>query len=175
MPFQYFIFLDANFLLIPAQFKIDFYQQFRLLIPGTYQIIVPSAILKELKHKAAQNLPTSTFSRQLKLAFQILENEPHKIIDCPRPETSYISVDDWILQVMEDFKKEINNPRYKDESQSFLKEFSSTNASISKSTLFLATNDKILRKKALEKGFATIFLRQKQRLEVIFPKPGCCY
>lgn len=146
MPLQYFIFLDANFLLIPAQFKVDIYEQFRQLIPGPYQIVVISAVIDELTHKISNLSPTSSLRQQVKLALQILERESHHILEKPRPADPNIGVDDWILQVMLDYKE-----------------------NFAETELYLATNDKNLRKKALENRFPTVFLRKKQRLEVELP------
>ncbi|MBD3353658.1 MAG: hypothetical protein GF364_19395, partial [Candidatus Lokiarchaeota archaeon] len=46
-----YIILDANFLLIPLQFKIDIYEDLVNLIPGRIRIVIISEVIAELKRK----------------------------------------------------------------------------------------------------------------------------
>ena len=66
------IFLDANFLLLPTQFKLDIYQEFERLVPKPWQLLILQAIFVELDEKIAQLAPTAKFRREYSFARQLL-------------------------------------------------------------------------------------------------------
>ncbi|MHA1745878.1 MAG: hypothetical protein ACTSWW_07750, partial [Promethearchaeota archaeon] len=80
MPKKIFIFLDANFLLVPAQLKLDIYAEFDRLVPKPYTLVILAAILRELEVKSARVGPQSTFSREYRLARQIFEQHEYQLI-----------------------------------------------------------------------------------------------
>ncbi|WP_457559045.1 hypothetical protein [Candidatus Harpocratesius sp.] len=227
MEIIYYIFLDANFLLLPAQFRIDIYEQFNQMVPGPYKLIVPSAVFTELDEKIAKESRSTVLRQNYKLARQILEQHKYEIFEAERDffnlEQSKThskqsenfqhktSVDDFLLEIIHNFEciqkekmtnneikiqnqkqenqnqenqkqenqnQEIQNNNTKFESEELrfekikIEKTKQKNQKTQKKKyrVFLATNDKELRKKALQQGIPTIFLRQKKRLDVEFPE-----
>ncbi len=150
MPKQIFIFLDANFLLVPAQLKLDIYSEFDRLVPQPHTLVILEAILRELEVKAARLGPQSTFSREFRLARQILEGHEHQVIHSESiPQlTENLTVDDFLLREVQDFIP------------------LSQESADSQFQVYIATNDKVLRRKARFMGIPVIYIRQKRFLAV---------
>ncbi|MHA1672119.1 MAG: type II toxin-antitoxin system VapC family toxin [Promethearchaeota archaeon] len=155
MPKQIFIFLDANFLLVPAQLKLDIYSEFNRLVPQPHTLVILEAILRELEVKAARLGPQSTFSREFRLSRQILEGHEHQVIHSESiPQlTENLTVDDFLLREVQNFIP----PSLGDEFQG---------GPDSQFQVYIATNDKVLRRKARFMGIPVIFIRQKRYLDV---------
>ncbi len=70
------ILLDANFLMMPAQFKVDIFSEIDRLCDFPYELVVPEAVVKELeKIKAGQK-----GSAAARLALQLLEAKKVKVM-----------------------------------------------------------------------------------------------
>lgn len=131
------ILIDANFLLLPAQFKIDIYSQIQQILPETGQIIVYKAVLQELAKKAHLNPSKTQFQREYQLAMQLVESQTHQVDPHLNPKGQ--TVDDFLLE------------------QAILRKSRGEHVCI-------ATNDKELRKKCRDAGISTIFLRAQKKL-----------
>ena len=150
MPKQIYIFLDANFLMVPAQLKLDIYAEFDRLVPQPYTLVILGAILRELEIKSTRMGPQSTFSREYRLALQILERHEYQVIQTESiPQlTENLTVDDFLLREVQDFI-----PPFQWDADSPFQ-------------VYVATNDKFLKRKARDVGIPVIYIRQKRFVEI---------
>ena len=135
------IVIDANFILLPFQFKIDYLYEIDASLEGKSIFIVYKQILDELEAKKIREPEARKFHMNFKAGLLYLEknNEKYNI----------------------DYKQNI---KLKDETtDNFLLKSCMELKSISK-RVFLATNDAELRRKANKMEVSTIFLRQKKYL-----------
>ncbi|MBA7532773.1 hypothetical protein ES705_25003 [subsurface metagenome] len=135
------IVIDANFILLPFQFKIDYLYEIDASLEGKTIFIVYKQILDELEAKKIREPEARKFHMNLKAGLLYLEknNEKYNI----------------------NYKQNI---KLKDETTDyFLLKSCMELKSISK-RVFLATNDAELRRKANKMEVRTIFLRQKKYL-----------
>ncbi len=135
------IVIDANFILLPFQFKIDYLYEIDASLEGKTIFIVYKQILDELEAKRIREPKARKFHMNFKAGLFYLEknNEKYNI----------------------DYKQNI---KLKDETtDNFLLKSCMELKSISK-RVFLATNDAELRRKAKKMEVSTIFLRQKKYL-----------
>ncbi len=135
------IFLDANFLLIPVQFKVDIYSELDRIVPRPMKLVIISAILDELKLKQEKNKDQTRLRREINLAFQLLNRISYEKRQVPRLNMEL--VDDIVLHSAVQEQQE--NPN---------------------DLIYLATNDKELKHKAHENSIPVIFLRQKKVLDI---------
>ena len=135
-----YVFLDANFLLIPVQLKIDVYQEIDDLIPRPYTLVILQAVFDELDKKKERRKYKSRFSKDYAMARQILESKTYEILEVPKPGN--VLVDDFILEQA-------------------LKQANSEDVEV-----YVATNDKELKRKCKEAGVSTIYVRKGKRLEI---------
>lgn len=73
------IFLDTNFLLIPAQFRIDIFQEIDRIITRKYDLIIIPQILEELHEMAKESKKNEREARialELAKKCQLLEMSP---------------------------------------------------------------------------------------------------
>jgi len=135
------IVIDANFILLPFQFKIDYLYEIDASLEGKTIFIVYKQILDELEAKRIREPKARKFHMNFKAGLFYLEknNEKYNI----------------------DYKQNI---KLKDETtDNFLLKSCMELKSINK-RVFLATNDAELRRKAKKMEVSTIFLRQKKYL-----------
>ena len=135
------IVIDANFILLPFQFKIDYLYEIDASLEGKTIFIVYKQILDELEAKKIREPEARKFHMNFKSGLLYLEknNEKYNI----------------------DYKQKI---KLKDETtDNFLLKSCMELKSINK-RVFLATNDAELRRKANKMEVSTIFLRQKKYL-----------
>ncbi len=135
------IVIDANFILLPFQFKIDYLYEIDASLEGKTIFIVYKQILDELEAKRIREPEARKFHMNFKSGLLYLEknNEKYNI----------------------DYKQNI---KLKDETtDNFLLKSCMKLKSINKRVL-LATNDAELRRKANKMEVSTIFLRQKKYL-----------
>ncbi|MFW9772227.1 MAG: PIN domain-containing protein [Candidatus Thorarchaeota archaeon] len=133
--------IDSNFILLPFQFKIDYFNEICLEIEGKTCFIIYKQILDELEAKSRRESTTSKFQTELKSSLIYLESNKER------------------------FHIEIKN-KVKLESET-TDEFlikQCINLKEKKWHIFLATNDSKLRKEVKRLGISTIFLRQKKYL-----------
>jgi len=136
-----FIIIDANFILLPFQFKIDYLYEIDAKLEGKTIFIVYKQILDELEAKTIREPEARKFHMNFKAGLLYLEknNEKYNI----------------------DYKQNI---KLKDDTtDNFLLKSCMELKNVSK-RVFLATNDAELRRKANKMEVSTIFLRQKKYL-----------
>jgi len=131
------IILDANFILIPSQFGIDYIEGIKAIIPGKLSFIVFSTTIEELISKKQRDKNRIKFQKQLELSLQILKNQQYHEIPLRRKENE--KVDTFLLKICQD----LTNNDYK---------------------VHLATNDKELRSAARQSGINVIYMRQKKKI-----------
>ena len=128
------------FYYLPTQFKIDIYSEFTRIVEENYEIIVFQAIITELERKIDRVSEGKVkLQHQYQLARQIMEKVPHRIIDEDRIPRQL--VDDFLL----DQALKLQNENV---------------------TVYLATNDKELRKKCKDHNIRTIIFRSQKKLVV---------
>jgi len=87
------IILDANFLFLPSQFKIDIFEQLANLVNQRFEPILLSTTLQELQTMAEKGSPT--MQKQASLALSLAEKCRQIQVERKRGETS----DDVILRI----------------------------------------------------------------------------
>lgn len=135
------IVIDANFILLPFQFKIDYLYEIDASLEGKTIFIVYKQILDELEAKKIREPEARKFHMNLKAGLLYLEknNEKYNINYKQNIKLKDETTDNFLLKSCMELK------------------------SISK-RVFLATNDAELRRKANKMEIRTIFLRQKKYL-----------
>ncbi|MBA7576786.1 hypothetical protein ES708_18628 [subsurface metagenome] len=135
------IVIDANFILLPFQFKIDYLYEIDASLEGKTIFIVYKQILDELEAKKIREPEARKFHMNLKAGLLYLEknNEKYNINYKQNIKLKDETTDNFLLKSCMELK------------------------SISK-RVFLATNDAELRRKANKMEVRTIFLRQKKYL-----------
>jgi len=131
------IILDANFILIPSQFGIDYFEEIRDIIPGKLAYIIFKFTLDELNWKKIRENKKAKYQKQLELGLQILTS--HKFYEIPIERENNETVDDFLIKACQ---KLLNN-NFK---------------------VHLATNDSRLRSRAMKLGISVIYLRQKKKI-----------
>ncbi len=131
------IILDANFILIPSQFGIDYFEEIRDIIPGKLAYIIFKFTLDELNWKKIRENKKVKYQKQLELGLKILRS--HKFYEIPIERENNETVDDFLIKACQ---KLLNN-NFK---------------------VHLATNDSRLRSRAMKLGISVIYLRQKKKI-----------
>jgi len=137
------IVIDSNFILLPFQFKVDYFNEIRLKIEGEIKFIILQQILNELESKKRREPKATKFTKLLDSGLSYLEKnkENYDIKFLAKIKKDNETTDDFLLRMLKNLKKESQN-------------------------LYLATNDSELRKKAKKIGTSIIFLRQKKYLSI---------
>lgn len=135
------VIIDSNFILLPFQFKIDYFLEIRQIIEGKLKFVIFQQILNELKAKKRKQQKATKFNRFLQSGLLYLErsNEKYQIEILEEIKNEYETTDDFLLKKAVVLKREGSN-------------------------VYLATNDSELRKKAHSQKINIIFLRQKKYL-----------
>ncbi len=135
------IVIDANFILLPFQFKIDYLYEIDASLEGKTIFIVYKQILDELEAKKIREPEARKFHMNFKAGLLYLEknNEKYNINYKQNIKLKDENTDNFLLKSCLELK------------------------SINK-RVFLATNDAELRRKANKMEVSTIFLRQKKYL-----------
>ena len=135
------IILDANFILLPFQFKIDYLKEIRNNVEGKLKFIVYKQVLDELKAKEKRESRATKFKKLLSSGLLYLKNnEKIHVIDYVNDiKGENENTDDFLLRKVIDLKG-----TYK--------------------SVFLATNDSELRNRSKKLSISVIFLRQKKYL-----------
>ena len=137
------IIIDSNFILLPFQFKIDYFFEIRQIIEGKLKFIIFQQILDELESKKRREPKATKFRRFLQSGLLYLERsiDKYRIEIMEKVKNDYETTDNFLLKEAIAFKIQGNN-------------------------VYLATNDSELRKKAHNQHINTIFLRQKKYLTI---------
>ncbi|MFX1380244.1 MAG: PIN domain-containing protein [Promethearchaeota archaeon] len=137
------VIIDSNFILLPFQFKIDYFNEIRSILEGSLRFIIFQQILNELESKKRRESNSINFSILLESGLLYVENNRSKydiqVLDDVKNKNE--TTDAFLLKKLLDFKDQGN-------------------------IVFLATNDSALRKKAKINHISTIFLRQKKYLSI---------
>ena len=137
------IVIDSNFILLPFQFKIDYLNEIRNNLEGNLKFIIFQQILNELEAKKKRAPKSTNFIRLLNSGLLYLEKNKGKyeidLVDDIKQENE--STDDYLLRKTTELREGFQ-------------------------TVFLATNDSELRRKARLSSLNTIFLRQKKYLSI---------
>ena len=136
-----FIVLDANFILLPFQFKIDYFSEIRASLEGITTFIVYKQVLDELEAKKLREPNATKFHMNLKSGLLYLEknNDEYNILYKQSIKSREETTDKFLLKTCQELKE--NHKK-----------------------VYLASNDTDLRRKAKKLGINTIFLRQKKYL-----------
>jgi len=137
------IILDSNFILLPFQFKIDYFNEIILNIEGKLRFIIFQQILDELDSKRRREPKRANFIRLLENGLLYLNKniEKYDIEIREDVKKDIETTDDFLLRMLNELQNEGQN-------------------------LYLATNDSELRRKAKKLNISTIFLRQKKFLSI---------
>ncbi|MHA1933597.1 MAG: PIN domain-containing protein [Promethearchaeota archaeon] len=127
------IVIDSNFILLPFQFNIDYFNEIRVNLEGKLKFIIFRQILKELDAKKIREPRATKFHRYLKSGLLYLEKSKTDFnIEYIEKEKNKIeTTDDFILRMLINLKEESRN-------------------------IFVATNDSELKKKLLSINFISI-------------------
>ncbi|MHA2006056.1 MAG: type II toxin-antitoxin system VapC family toxin [Promethearchaeota archaeon] len=140
---QKIVIIDSNFVLLPFQFKIDYFNEIRLLMEGQLSYIIFRQILDELEAKKIREPKSTKFIQQFDSGMSYIEKNKiiHDIIPIEEIKNKRETTDNFLIRKAIELKNQGHH-------------------------VFLATNDSELRKKARELKINTIFLRQKKYLSV---------
>ena len=135
--------IDSNFILLPFQFKIDYFNEIRLKLEGKLKFIIFQQILNELEAKKRRESKATKFVKFLESGLIYLERNKEKYDIEIREDVKkdYETTDNFLLKRVIELKEEGHNT-------------------------YLATNDSELRKKTHKQRINTIFLRQKKFLSI---------
>lgn len=135
------IVIDANFVLLPFQFKIDYLTEITSSLEGKIRFIVYKQILNELEAKKVREPKATKFHMNLKSGLLYLEknNDNFDITYTQNIKSKEETTDDFLLKICIELKDKNKK-------------------------VYLASNDAHLRRKARKIGISTIFLRQKKYL-----------
>lgn len=132
------IIIDANFLLMPIQFKLNIFEEIRHLIPGEIRYVILPEVINELKKKAERergNKFKLEVSSSLSFLDMIKKKSPQLFIEIKYKINQKLPVDDIIIEVAKKLSK-------------------------NDTSVYIATNDKGVKIKAQNSGIPTIFMRQ---------------
>jgi len=135
------IVVDANFVLLPFQFKIDYLYEISASLEGKTIFLVYKQILDELEAKKLREPNATKFHMNLKSGLLYLEknNDKFKILYRQSIKLKEETTDNFLLKTCQKLKEKNKK-------------------------VYLASNDADLRRKARKIGINTIFLRQKKYL-----------
>ena len=135
------IVVDANFVLLPFQFKIDYLHEITASLEGKTIFLVYKQILDELEAKKLREPNATKFQMNLKSGLLYLEknNDKYNILYTQSIKSKEETTDNFLLKTCQELKEKNKK-------------------------VYLASNDAELRRKARKIGIITIFLRQKKYL-----------
>ena len=137
------IIIDANFILLPFQFKIDYLNEIRSLLEGKIKFIIFNNVLEELRAKKKRKPQAVKFGKLLDSGLFYLEknknNYPIEFIEAEKEDLE--TIDEFLVRKSVELKTK-------------------------EKKIFLATNDKELKRLAKNQKIGRIFLRQKNYLSI---------
>jgi rRNA-processing protein FCF1 len=137
------IIVDANFILLPFQFKIDYLREIEHKLQGKVKFIIFQQTIDELKAKAEREKKAAKFSLLLNSSLSYLERykNNYNIVFDPLIKSQNETSDEFILRKTIELKK-----RGK--------------------LVYLATCDRELKKNAKNLKINLIFIRQKKMISI---------
>ncbi|MFO8019009.1 MAG: PIN domain-containing protein [Promethearchaeia archaeon] len=143
--YQNLVIVDANFLMVPVQYKINFLEELQFRLEGNTVFIIYKRVLDELEAKRRRADNRSRFRRELQASLSFLERfqeqYPITIKTSKRKKTQ--PIDDFLLERCKYLQETFNQKQ-----------------------IYLATNDYELRKKAREARVNRVYIKQKQYLRI---------
>jgi len=135
--------IDANFILLPFQFKINYLEEIERIIQRKIKFVVYKQIIDELKAKARRENKANKFILLLNSSLSYLEkyNADYDILFDPSIKIQNETTDEFLLRKC----IELKNQGY---------------------IIYLATCDKELKKKARNQKLNLIFIRQKKKISI---------
>jgi len=133
--------IDSNFILLPFQFKIDYFYEISSKIEGKTCFIIYKQILDELEAKSIRESESTKFQMEYNSSLKYIEanKERFMLLIENKVKSKFETTDEFLIQQCLNLKEK-------------------------KWRVFLATNDSKLRKEVKRSGISTIFLRQKKYL-----------
>jgi rRNA-processing protein FCF1 len=133
--------IDANFLFLPIQFKIDFLSEINFKLVGKNYFLIYKQIFDELESKKKRLHEISKFGREFNFISVYLESNKnnYNLIYINKIKARSETTDQFLLNECLRLKKTHH-------------------------TIYLATNDYQLRKEAIKANIRNICLRQKKYL-----------
>ena len=133
--------IDANFILLPFQFKINYLYDIESNLEGRTVFILFKQILDELEAKRLREPNATKFIMNLKSGLSYLEsnNEKYNFVYNHLTKSDEETTDDFLVRNCKELKEKGKR-------------------------VYLASNDTDLRRKTRKIGVSTIFLRQKKFL-----------
>ena len=136
------IVIDSNFILLPFQFKVDYFNEIKIKVVGILRFLIYKQVLDELEAKRKREPRSAKFIRLLDSGLSYLKEKNKDNFDIEyvgevKEETE--TTDEFLLRKSLELKKKGHS-------------------------IYIATNDSELRKKAKRSKISTIFLRQKKYL-----------
>lgn len=140
---EIFVIIDANFILLPFQFKIDYLDEIESKIPGKVRFFIFKQVIDELRAKARREIKSNKFLILINSNLSYLENykQDFNIIFDPSIKDPDETSDEFLLKKCIELKEKSKN-------------------------VYLATNDKELKKKAKKHKINLIFTRQKKIISI---------
>ena len=137
------IVIDSNFILLPFQFKIDYFDEIRFKIEGEIRFIIYQQIFDELEAKRKKVLKTNKFIQFLESGLVYLEKnkEKYNIEIIIERKNENETTDDFLIRMLKNLRGKNQN-------------------------IYIATNDSEMRRKSKEIQINTIFMRQKKYLSI---------
>ena len=137
------IIVDANFILLPFQFKIDYLHEIERKLQGKVKFIIFQQTIDELKAKAEREKKSTQFSLLLNSSLSYLERykNDYNIVFDPLIKSQNETSDEFILRKTIELRK-----RGK--------------------LVYLATCDRELKKNAKNQKINLIFIRQKKMISI---------
>ncbi|MHA1805570.1 MAG: PIN domain-containing protein [Promethearchaeota archaeon] len=137
--------VDSNFILLPFQYRINYLEEIEDKLEGSVRFIIYQQVLDELNSKR-RRWKGRKFALQYDAGLRYLEEMKSRYDICVESKERKMAeeiTDEFLLRKV--------------------KELKSANLRV-----FLATNDKRLRKQAREVKVNLIYLRQEKKLEIDF-------
>ncbi|MBY9003960.1 MAG: hypothetical protein KGD73_08315 [Candidatus Lokiarchaeota archaeon] len=135
--------IDANFLFLPIQFKIDYLSEINYVLVGKNYFLIYKQIFDELESKRKRLHEISKFGRELNFAKVYLESNKknYNLIYIDKIKQGSETTDQFLLSECLRLNKKHPN-------------------------IFLATNDSQLRREASKANIRNVCLRQKKYLVI---------
>ncbi|MHA1687898.1 MAG: type II toxin-antitoxin system VapC family toxin [Promethearchaeota archaeon] len=137
--------VDSNFILLPFQYKINYFEEIEFKLEGSVRFIIYQQVLDELNSKR-RRWKGRKFALQYDAGLRYLEEmkSRHDIrVEPEERKRAEETTDEFLLRKVRELKL------------AYLR-------------VFLATNDKRLRQQAREIKVNLIYLRQEKKLEIDF-------
>ena len=137
------VIIDANFILLPFQFKIDYLKEIRDLVEGKISFIIFRQVLNELEAKKKREPNAVKFEKLLDSGLMYLDRNkekfPIEFIEEVKEQNE--TTDEFLIRKSIEMKSELKK-------------------------IYIATNDMELKRLAKHQKISRIFLRQKNYLSI---------